>query len=218
MMKARYVELGMAEWLEIKKTLLTQLFIPADRTIAAFGLNNDPGATLFDRLRARDFAMLSGGNVFLPVAVVLALAIARGKALARENAPFLALLLCSLAAWIMVVSVFLAPAVLHLLPYAAVFGAALGSAILLARANPVIFQILLLLLAGYTGAIWGLAPLKNALEVDVFAAAILTWLLLFIGILLGRHFSPFPTTAILEAPTDLRAPLANKVSNRSWFL
>jgi hypothetical protein len=174
MMKARYAELGVVGWLEIKKALLTQLFIPVNHTIAAFGLNNDFGAITLDRLRAWDFLMLSKGNIFLPATVVLGLVTAlRGRALIRENAPFFALILCSLVALILVVSAFLAPVVLHQLPYAAIFGAALGGAVLLVRASPRIFEVLLLFLGGYTGAIWGFMPLVNALAVDVFAAAIL---------------------------------------------
>jgi hypothetical protein len=173
MIKARYLELGFSGWLEVKKALSMQLFVPVDRTIAAFGLNSDFGATTLDRLRAYDFAMLSRGNIALPVAAALGLVAARGRSSARENAPFSALFACSSLAWILVVFFSLAPAVLHHLPYATVFGAALGGAVLLARFSPRIFLVLLLLLAGYTGAVWGAMPLVNALGCDVFAAALL---------------------------------------------
>jgi hypothetical protein len=173
LMKARYLELGLTGWLEVKKAIFTQLFIPVNHTTAAMGLNEDFGATTIDRWRAYDFLMLSRGNIALLIVVVFGLIEVCRRKQASGSVIFMALLVCSLTAWILVISVFLAPAVLHTLPFAAIFGAALSGSVLLASSRPVFFQVILLLLAGYMGTVWGVMPLVNALGSDPFAAAIL---------------------------------------------
>lgn len=188
MLADRYREMGLWQWLEIKRTMLLQVFLPLHHPITQIGLNSDHDAGAIDQLRAWDFMLLSKGNVAVPLLTVVAawvslsaLALRRGEVL-RCHEPFLVLGGVSVTAWLLIVLGFLAPPVLPVWPQAAVFGLALGGAVVAYQRHPMLFGITLIVLMSYTGAVWIVSPLQSALAIDIGAAlmlvALVSWVLI----------------------------------------
>lgn len=183
MLAHRYGSLDFWHWLAIKKTMLLQAFIPVHHSIAQIGLNADSGAGVVDKLRAWDFMLLSKGNLAVPLLVLISTWAAisafttRREVALNKAAPFFALIGVSLVAWLLLVTGFLAPAVIHHWPQAALFGLALGGAVVLYARSPLIFRASLLLVFVYTGVVWVVSPLHGALTIDVGAAVMLVILL-----------------------------------------
>ena len=188
MLADRYREVSFWQWLEIKRTMLLQVFLPVHHPITQIGLNSDHGAGAIDQLRAWDFMLLSKGNVAVPILTVVAawvslsaLALRRGEVL-RCHEPFLVLVGVSVTAWLLIVLGFLAPPVLPVWPQAAVFGLALGGAVVAYQRRPMLFGITLIVLMSYTGAVWIISPLQSALAIDIGAAlmllALVSWVLI----------------------------------------
>jgi len=179
MLANRYGEMGFWQWMEIKKTMLLQAFLPLHHPVTQIGLNTDFGAGAIDKLRAWDFMLLSKGNLALPCLVVLALWTAlrdfplRRQDAMRAVAPFVVLIGISVVAWLLVVLGLLVPPVVHHWPQAALLGLALGGAVVVHDRYPVIFGITLLAVMTYTGLVWILSPLQSALAIDAGAASVL---------------------------------------------
>jgi hypothetical protein len=179
MLSERYDTLSLWQWLEIKKTMLFQSFLPLNHPVTQIMMNSDFGAGAIDQLRAWDFMMLSKGN--LPVLfLIIAVACWTLKAFShgrldevRTDAPFLALIGVSLIAWVLMVLGFFAPVIIHHWPQAGLFGLAVGGAVIGHSRFPSIFLITLLALMTYTGLVWILSPLHAALDIDVGAAIVL---------------------------------------------
>lgn len=188
MLISRYSELGFAGWLELKQIMLQQAFLPIHHSITQIGLNVDHGAGALDRLRAWDFMLLSKGNVAVPLFALVALWVLLGAAVAgrrdvnRDIAPFLLLVGVSAIAWLLLVLGFIAPPVVHHWPQAALFGLALGGAVVVHERYPALFIVALFALLTYTGVVWIFSPLHSALTIDVAATAmfsgIVVWTLL----------------------------------------
>jgi hypothetical protein len=185
MLSARYGSLGFSEWLNIKKTMLLQAFLPIDHQVAQIHLNSDSGATTLDKLRAWDFMLLSKGNIIMPIFVLFSVltmiwcALNKCKTKLANNEPFLALITVSLFAWILLVVVFLVPVIIHVWPQAALFGLALGGAVIVYTRYPRFFMLALIAQASYIIIVWIYSPLYSSLRIDYGAAAVL--LLLTIG-------------------------------------
>jgi hypothetical protein len=185
MLSVRYGSFDFGQWLEIKKTMLLQAFLPVDHSVTQMHLNSDYGATAVDKLRAWDFMLLSKGNILMPLFVVLSLvamfrcALKKHKRETVAEDPFLMLVLVSLVAWMILVLVFLVPVVIHHWPQAALFGLAIGSAVVIYLKYPKLFKMALIAQVGYTGMVWIYSPLASSLRIDSGAAAVL--LLLVIG-------------------------------------
>lgn len=183
MLDTRYSGFDFQQWLAIKKALLQQAFLPVHHSVTQVGLNADYGAGVIDKMRSWDFMLLSKGNLALPLLVLIASWAAISAVFMRRRetlgkiAPFLALISVSLGAWILLVMGFIAPAVLHHWPQAALFGLALGGATVVYAQYPSIFRAVLVTVVGYTGAVWGVSPLHSTLAVDAGAAVILMGLL-----------------------------------------
>lgn len=179
MLSSRYGRLDFLQWLEIKKIMLLQVFLPLHHSVTQIGLNSDFGAGTIDKLRAWDFMLLSKGNLAVPFLVVLAIWAAlsnfslRRLDQMRMEAPFLTLIGVSLVAWLLLVIGFFAPPIIHHWPQAALFGLALGGAVIVQSRYPVIFGITLLAVMSYTGLVWILSPLQSALGIDAGAALVL---------------------------------------------
>ena len=98
MLTARYGTLDFWQWLEIKKIMLLQAFMPIHNAVNYVRLNTDYGTGFIDRLRAWDFLLLSKGNVALIFLVFIAgWSAIRAFSLhrlgeIREDAPFLVLI------------------------------------------------------------------------------------------------------------------------------
>jgi hypothetical protein len=178
-----YRGMSMRQWLEMKKAMFAQAFYPIDHAITTLPLNSDYGASSIDRLRAWDFMLLSAGNSGILVCCAasawwLLRGALRGGSTAVEHAkPFFALLLASTLTWLMIVILFVAPPVLHHWPQAAIFGLALGGSVITQYRFPQFFKAVLLLLLTYTGTVWIISPLQNALAIDMSAAILLVMLL-----------------------------------------
>jgi hypothetical protein len=176
MLGDRYRELGFWQWLEIKRIMLLQAFLPINHSVAQIGLNSDYGAGAIDMLRAWDFMLLSKGNVAIPFfAAITAWVSLSTFALHRDDErrslrPFMVLVGISVAAWLLVVLGFIAPAILHHWPQAAVVGLALGGAVVTHQRYPLVFSLTLIALLSYTGAVWILSPLQHSLAIDPGAA------------------------------------------------
>jgi len=185
MLADRYREMGFWQWLEIKKTMLLQVFLPVHHPITQIDLNSDFGAGANDKLRAWDFMLSSKGNLVLPFfAVVTAWASLSSFALRKREVfqnqgPFLILAGISATAWLLVVFGFFAPAILHHLPQAAVLGLALSGAVVAYQRYPMLFGLTLIALMAYTGSVWIISPLQSALVIDIGAAlalaALVSW-------------------------------------------
>ena len=179
MLSSRYGSLDFLQWLEIKKTMLLQVFLPLHHSLTQIGLNSDFGAGTIDKLRAWDFMLLSKGNLAVPFMVVLAIwaelcaFLLRRQVEIRAVAPFLVLIGISLVAWLLLVTGFFAPAVIHVWPQAALFGLALGGAVVVHHRYPWLFGITLLVAMAYTGVVWIVSPLQSALAIDAGAAMVL---------------------------------------------
>lgn len=183
MLAHRYGDLGFWHWLDIKKTMLLQAFIPVHHSVAQIGLNADSGAGVVDKLRAWDFMLLSKGNITVPLLVLISTWAAisafstRRKVTLNKAAPYFVLIGVSIVAWLLLVTGFLAPAVIHHWPLASLFGLAIGGAVVLYTSSVLIFRATLLLVFVYTGVVWVASPLHGALTIDVGAAAMLMILL-----------------------------------------
>lgn len=179
MLADRYKDMTFWRWLDIKWTMLRQSFLPLEHPIARIGLNSDHGANAVDRLRAWDFMLLSKGNVAIPVFTALAVwagvgaAVSGRREIIRNIFPYLALIGVSLAAWLLMIFGFLVPPVGPVWPQAALFGMALGGAVVVHVLNPKTFGVVLLATMAYTAAVWILSPLQLALRIDIGAALIL---------------------------------------------
>lgn len=180
MLSNRYAELGFGGWVELKQIMLQQAFLPVHHAITQIGLNADHGAGALDRLRAWDFLLLSKGNVAVPLLALVALWVVVGAALAgrrdanRDIAPFLLLVGVSAIAWSLLVLGFIAPPVVHHWPQAALFGLALGGAVVVHQRYPGLFIVTLFALLTYSGVVWILSPLQSALAIDAAAAVVFT--------------------------------------------
>ncbi len=210
-----YHAIDIGQWWKIKKAMFAQAFYPVDHAITNIHLNSDYGANSIDRLRAWDFMLLSAGNsgilVCCAAAVCLALLGAlRHRDSAVEHAkPFFALLLTSLLTWVMIVVLFVAPTVLHHWPYAAVFGLAVGGSVITQYRFPQFFKVLLLALVTYTGVVWIISPLQNALAIDMSAAILLTMLLG--AAFIYRESSLFSNEGQFDSSADVDADRGRKV-------
>ncbi|OQW88114.1 MAG: hypothetical protein BWK72_10250 [Rhodoferax ferrireducens] len=179
MLTDRYGEMGFWQWLAIKRIMLLQVFLPLHHSVTQIGLNTDFGAGEIDKLRAWDFMLLSKGNLALPFFVVIAAWVSlsafalRRRDVFQNQGPFLALAWISVIAWLLIVLGFLVPPVLHVWPQAAVFGLALGGAVVTYQRYPMLFGLMLILLISYTGAVWIISPLQSALAIDMGAALVL---------------------------------------------
>lgn len=179
MLADRYREMSFLQWLEIKRIMLLQVFLPVHHSVTQIGLNSDHGAGAIEQLRAWDFMLLSKGNVAIPffavtaVGVVLSAFVFRGSAVLESQRSFLVLAGVSVTAWLLVVFGFLAPAILHHLPQAGVLGLALGGAVVAYQRYPILFGLTLIVLMTYTGAVWIISPLQSALAIDIGAASTL---------------------------------------------
>ena len=182
MLIARYSNLDIWQWLNIKKTMLLQSFLPLHHSISQVGMNTDFGSGVIDRLRAWDFMMLSKGNLAVPFLIIVATwATLRAFYLnrldrVRADAPFLIIIGVSLVAWLLMVLGFFAPVIIHHWPQAALFGLSLGGAVIVQGHYPSIFAITLLAMMTYTGLVWILSPLQSALDIDAGAAIVLVLL------------------------------------------
>ncbi len=198
MLSGRYREMGFWQWLAIKKTMLLQVILPLQHSVTQIELNSDFGASKIDRLRAWDFMLLSKGNLAALFLAVLAIWAAlndlwlRRQSVLRDDAPFLVLIGVSLVAWLLLVAGFFAPAIIHHLAQAALFGMALGGAVVAYERYPRIFGITLLAVMTYTGLVWILSPLQSALAIDTGAALVLV---LFGSWLLMRKRLPAPLSS-----------------------
>lgn len=178
MLLSRYAELGFGGWLELKQIMLQQAFLPIHHSITQIGLNADYGAGSLDLLRAWDFMLLSKGNVAVPLFALVALWVLLRAALVgrrdanRDIAPFLLLVGVSSIAWALLVLGFVAPPVVHHWPQAALFGLALGGALVVHERYPALFIVALYALLTYTGVVWIFSPLQSALAIDAAAAVV----------------------------------------------
>jgi hypothetical protein len=193
MLSDRYGRMDFWQWLEIKKVMLFQAFLPMNHPVTQIGLNSDFGAGVIDKLRAWDSMLLSKGNLALPFLVALAIgevmidfSLRRQDEMLAEK-PFLVLIGISLSAWLLLVIGFFAPPVIHVWPQAALFGLALGGAVVVQERHPVIFDMTLLAVMTYTGLVWILSPLQSALAIDAAAAAVFT-ALGSLALMSGRRF------------------------------
>lgn len=179
MLADRYRELGFWQWLEIKRTMLLQAFLPLNHPVTQISLNADFGAGTIDKLRAWDFMLLSKGNLAIPFFAVVAAWVAlsafalRRSDVFQNQAPFLVLAGISATAWLLVVLGFLVPPVLHVWPQAAVLGLALGGGVVAQQRYPLLFRLTLISLMAYTGVVWIVSPLQSALAIDTEAGLVL---------------------------------------------
>jgi hypothetical protein len=183
MLVDRYSTISLWQWLEIKGIMLAQAFVPVDHMVTYLHINSDYGANPIDKLRALDFMFLTVGNSGILVCCAVSLWLIfssvrhkRAGALAPVM-PFVALLLASMLTWLMIVVLFFAPPVLHHWPQAAIFGLALAGSVITQYRFPQFFKALLLILLAYTGIVWIVSPLMNALAIDATAAILLIVLL-----------------------------------------
>lgn len=184
MLSERYDRLTIRQWIDIKRIMLFQSFLPINHSVTQYLINSEFGADAIDKLRAWDFMMLSKGNLPVPLLTIVAgywtlKAAYRGCLRdARAEAPFLVLIGVSLVAWLLMVLGFLAPVVIGHWPQAGLFGLAVGSAVIAYSHFRPIFWIMLLALLTYTGLVWILSPLYASLSVDAGAAIVLLLLCL----------------------------------------
>lgn len=208
MLLERYRELDIWQWLEIKRVMLLETFLPLHHPIAQIGLNADSGAGTIDKLRAWDFMLLSKGNVSVLLFPILAAwAAAKAYATRQRNVlqqvqPFAVLAAVSVAAWLLVVILFLVPPVLIVWPQAAVFGLALGGSTVVYNRYPFIFFTTLLATITYTGVVWILSPLRLALAIDIGAAATLM-------IILGIAILPRPIRRLADSKAQQSKNITN---------
>ena len=194
MLADRYREMSFWKWLEIKRIMLLQGFLPLHNSVTQIDLNADFGASAIDRLRAWDFMLLSKGNVAIPFFAVVAAWVSlsafvlRRREVFQNQGPFLVLAGVSVSAWLLVVLGFFAPAILHHLPQAAVIGLALGGAVVAYQRYPILYSLVLIALMSYTCAIWIISPFQSASTIDTGAAFSLI-ALVFWGLMSElRHF------------------------------
>jgi hypothetical protein len=165
---------------------LKQIAVPVNHSITQLGLNTDYGAGYFDTYRAWDFLVLGRGNiplVFFTIAaawIYFYLRRINDRQRLSILAPFFALIGVSVLAWLMIVVLFFAPAVLHHLPQAAVFGVAIGGSVVIHQVYPKLFRAMAWLMLFYFSIVWVLVPLRNALMLDYGALSVMVLVLSFL--------------------------------------
>jgi hypothetical protein len=175
MISARYQNMNLSQWLELKKIMIEQVFIP-NNSVNDIPLNSDSGADVIDKLRAWDFMLLTKGNIGIVICAILGGGASIFSALSllnkgRSPADFFStILLFSIITWLLVVMLFIAPAILHHWPQAAVFGLALGGSVITLSIYPKIFKWILVATITYTTVVWIISPLQHALSIDIGSA------------------------------------------------
>lgn len=192
MLLTRYSNLTTWQWLEIKKTMFLQPFLPLDHPVTQVPMNADFGANMLDKLRAWDVMMLSKGNLGVLLLVIVAgfgsisdLALGRLRQL-QSYTPYLILLGLSLSAWLIMTLGLLTPVIISQWPQVALFGLALGGSAIVYGCYPSLFKITMLAAMTYSGMVWGILALLPALHIDYFAALFL--LLLFFLVVASNKF------------------------------
>jgi hypothetical protein len=172
----RYSALGFAEWLKIKWLMVCQQFTPIKYQLIEFGLNYEPSMNAFENIRARDFLFLSSGNIVLPLLLLTTLVIwlrhhviKSGTHINHESSIYSAFIKIGFVAWLLMIFLFLTPAVLHHWPYAAFVAMLIGSAGVIYGSSRKFFIFIFALLTTYTSLNWVLFPILNALSVDHLA-------------------------------------------------
>jgi hypothetical protein len=172
----KYQELGINQWFSIKKAIAFQLLSPQsiDNSLFQVALNNEFGANVVDKLRAWDFLLISKGNLIVVLLIIISIWFwLRQKALGRSDAPYISLIAISICAWALTILLFFAPVVLIHLPQAAIFGAALGGAVICREKYPHLFHLIFISLITYTGVVWIMSPLHSVLSIDIGSAIFL---------------------------------------------
>lgn len=172
----RYSMLGLGEWLKIKWLMVCQQFTPIKYQLIEFGLNYEPSMNAFENIRARDFLFLSSGNIVLPLLLLTALVIwlrrhiiKSGTHINHESSIYSDFIKIGFVAWLLMIFLFLTPAVLHHWPYAAFVAMLIGSAGVVYGSSRKFFIFIFALLTTYTSLNWVLFPILNALSVDYLA-------------------------------------------------
>lgn len=172
----RYGSLGIAEWLKIKWLMVCQQFTPIKYQLIEFGLNYEPSMNAFENIRARDFLFLSSGNIVLPLLLLTTLIIfLRRRAIKliahvnHQSIIYSTFIKVGFVAWLLMIILFLTPAVLHHWPYAAFVAMLIGSAAIVYESYRKFFIFIFALLATYTSLNWVLFPILNALSADYLA-------------------------------------------------
>lgn len=198
MLTNRYGEMSFLQWIEIKRIMLFQAFLPLNHSITQIGLNLDFWAKPIDKLRAWDLMLLSKGNVVVLFFILMS-ALAAMKVflsghlnITRNLSPFFTLINISMISWLLMVIFFLVPPIIPVWPQAALFGLALGGAVVVNDRYPIIFIVTLLAVLTYTGVVWILLPLQNALTID--SGAVLMLVVLGSWVFLSRLLIMPPLT------------------------
>ena len=194
----RYRDLGFSQWLEIKARMLVQPLWPISTAVVPVGLNSDFGATGPASLRAWDFMLLSLGNLPLLVAGLGALWAGRAGPVdlgmsARLDVRLAHLLvLLSLATWLLLALLFLAPLIVIHWPYTALFALGVGGLALVKSRLPRLFAVVTIATVVYTAVVWGMAPLLalNHIDWTAFGAVLVVGVLLARRLLTGAPLRP----------------------------
>ncbi len=189
----KYGTFTLAQWLEVKVRMLLQPLLPVSAGGLHVWINRDFGQDGFGWLRARDAVLLSIGNAPILIAAAGALLWLRRRPVdAGEHGPAASdiseragqLVVLCLVTWLILAAVFLAPLILHVWPFAAVFVMACAGFGVLRAAVPRAFRWLFASVALYTTIVWIIAPLRSATAIDPLALGIALglWAWLVLGV------------------------------------
>ncbi|MFT3929006.1 MAG: hypothetical protein QM709_01810 [Spongiibacteraceae bacterium] len=204
-LKSQYQRLGLTEWLQVKRVMLTQAFWPTQHPIAQIGLNSDYGGDTIDKLRSWDFMLLSKGNAAIPIFTLLAAGLLAVGYTPNEKiklkllSPMWALIYLSWSSWLLTTLIFLVPPVLIVWPQAALLGSALGAIIIVYHFFPKIFRLAFVIQLAYLGTVWIIQPLHNAISIDI--GAILTAMILLSYLFLKSQPAHSPLSQNIALPT-----------------
>ncbi len=190
MVRELYSSMPFEKWVEIKKIMFQQAFMPIDHSITNTHLSLEFGYDAAGRLRAWDVLLLSKGNLLVPGFLVLLLVYSIYLAMRRQRErqvmlqPFFSMALISLVCWVILVLAFILPVVIPHIPQPALFGVLLAGAVA-SSFSPMLFRFLLLTQLAYTVLVWCIAPLKNALYIDGTAVVAMVLLAVWVFQLWG---------------------------------
>jgi hypothetical protein len=179
LLKQHYASLSLLQWLEIKGTMLLQLFMPFHQQLDNLDLAFDAGTSMTDRLRAWDIFMLTKGNAGVLFLGSLAMfATLRARVAQRRNdlkkmLPFTWMLVLAVCSWLLLVATVFIPIIIHHTPQAALFSLALGGTVVTGWYYPRALMAVTIGTVVYTMTVWVIHPLASSVYLDWGAAVTL---------------------------------------------
>jgi len=171
MLSERYGGMTFTQWLNIKVRMLAQPLWPLSTSVASLSVDHDFISGTF---RTWDTLFLSIGNVPILIGtfyVVIRRFRKSGQSLRSSREPLppgaASLVMLGLTTWALLAFLFMAPLILPVWPFTAVFALAAAGIASLHHEMPGVFRIVTLTTVLYVALSWFVLPLRLAQEIEI---------------------------------------------------